>query len=262
VAVANEEIQHEEESGDATADDGVKTRASRRIKRDLGKWTEGADAYRDYEKILVKVMAHPNAWPFNQPVDPVALNIPDYLDVVKQPMDLGTIKTQFVAGESTFSSSSSTPRAQTLGGSLMCVCVGEYEDGEELLADVGLVWGNCFLYNPPDHPICQWARDLSAYVKKLVDENEKKKKSESESDLQRKAFVYPSPISKKEVHTKVPTAAIIIVIVIIIIIIIIECSRSHSFEQIDRGRSWRTRLTGRIPNTKPRRRSGRRDICS
>jgi hypothetical protein len=108
VALANEEIQQEEESGDATADDGVKTRSSRRIKRDLGKWTEGADAYRDYEKILAKVMAHPNAWPFNQPVDPVALNIPDYLDVVKQPMDLGTIKGQFAAGEpiSSFSLSS------------------------------------------------------------------------------------------------------------------------------------------------------------
>jgi hypothetical protein len=85
-------------SGD---DDGVKTRSSRRIKRDLGKWTEGADLYRDYEKILEKLMAHRNAWPFNQPVDPVALNIPDYLDVVKQPMDLGTVLKNLDAGELT-----------------------------------------------------------------------------------------------------------------------------------------------------------------
>ena len=31
-------------------------------------------------------------WPFAIPVDPVALNIPDYFDVIKQPMDLGTIR--------------------------------------------------------------------------------------------------------------------------------------------------------------------------
>lgn len=121
-------------------------------------------------------MAHRNAWPFNQPVDPVALNIPDYLDVVKQPMDLGTV--------------------------LKNLDAGEYEDGQELLADVALVWGNCLLYNPPEHPICQWARELSAYTAKLVAESEKRRKSEEESDLKRKAFVYPSPVSKKEVHTK------------------------------------------------------------
>jgi hypothetical protein len=81
------------------ADDGVKTRSSRRIKRDLGRWTEGSELHRDYEKIIEKLMAHPNAWPFTQPVDPVALNIPDYLDVVKQPMDLGTVQKNLAEGE-------------------------------------------------------------------------------------------------------------------------------------------------------------------
>ena len=33
-----------------------------------------------------------NSWPFLEPVDPVALNIPDYLEVVKTPMDLSTVK--------------------------------------------------------------------------------------------------------------------------------------------------------------------------
>ena len=32
------------------------------------------------------------ASPFYEPVDPVALGIPDYLDIIKCPMDLGTIK--------------------------------------------------------------------------------------------------------------------------------------------------------------------------
>jgi hypothetical protein len=33
-----------------------------------------------------------NSWPFLEPVDPVALNIPDYLEVVTTPMDLTTVK--------------------------------------------------------------------------------------------------------------------------------------------------------------------------
>lgn len=31
---------------------------------------------------------HPNAYPFLAPVDPVALKIPDYFDIVKEPIDL------------------------------------------------------------------------------------------------------------------------------------------------------------------------------
>jgi len=35
--------------------------------------------------------------PFNQPVDPVALNIPDYPIVIKNPMDLGTVRNKLRA---------------------------------------------------------------------------------------------------------------------------------------------------------------------
>lgn len=43
-------------------------------------------------KILDALMAHQFAYPFLVPVDPVALNIPDYPRVIKRPMDLGTVK--------------------------------------------------------------------------------------------------------------------------------------------------------------------------
>jgi hypothetical protein len=33
-----------------------------------------------------------NAWLFHEPVDPVRLKIADYLDIIKHPMDFGTIK--------------------------------------------------------------------------------------------------------------------------------------------------------------------------
>lgn len=32
------------------------------------------------------------AWPFYKPVDVKALGLHDYLDIIKHPMDLGTIK--------------------------------------------------------------------------------------------------------------------------------------------------------------------------
>ena len=43
------------------------------------------------QRILKGLKRHREAGPFLLPVDPVALGIPDYLTVIKQPMDLGTI---------------------------------------------------------------------------------------------------------------------------------------------------------------------------
>lgn len=41
------------------------------------------------------VKRHKSAEPFLYPVDPIALNIPDYLDIIKEPMDLSTIEKNF-----------------------------------------------------------------------------------------------------------------------------------------------------------------------
>lgn len=35
---------------------------------------------------------HQHGWPFHLPVDTVKLRLPDYFDIIKRPMDLGTIK--------------------------------------------------------------------------------------------------------------------------------------------------------------------------
>ncbi|EFH42942.1 hypothetical protein ARALYDRAFT_919899 [Arabidopsis lyrata subsp. lyrata] len=43
-------------------------------------------------QILVKLMKHKWAWVFNTPVDVVGLGLHDYHQVVKKPMDLGTVK--------------------------------------------------------------------------------------------------------------------------------------------------------------------------
>ena len=42
--------------------------------------------------IYPAVHKHKFAWPFHKPVDPVALGLPDYFDVIKEPMDMSKIK--------------------------------------------------------------------------------------------------------------------------------------------------------------------------
>ena len=35
---------------------------------------------------------HSHSWPFQSPVDTVALGLPDYFKIIARPMDLGTVK--------------------------------------------------------------------------------------------------------------------------------------------------------------------------
>ncbi|KMU88865.1 bromodomain-containing protein [Coccidioides immitis H538.4] len=66
------------------------------------------------------------AAPFYQPVDPVALNIPTYHNIIKKPMDLSTIRTKL----------------QT----------GQYENSKEMENDVRLMFKNCYKFNIPGDP--------------------------------------------------------------------------------------------------------------
>jgi len=49
-------------------------------------------------EILKPLMNHQNGWVFNVPVDPVELNLPDYFDIIKRPMDLGTVQRRLENG--------------------------------------------------------------------------------------------------------------------------------------------------------------------
>jgi len=40
----------------------------------------------------------PEAIPFRVPVDPQALGIPDYFDIIKKPMDMASIKRKLETG--------------------------------------------------------------------------------------------------------------------------------------------------------------------
>ncbi|XP_076952789.1 uncharacterized protein LOC143626667 [Bidens hawaiensis] len=73
-------------------------------------------------EVIKKVMKMDASESFNVPVNPVALGIPDYFDVVKTPMDFGTICSNLESGI-------------------------KYMNSEDVYKDVQFIWENCYKYN-------------------------------------------------------------------------------------------------------------------
>ncbi|CAO3679245.1 unnamed protein product [Umbelopsis ramanniana] len=84
-------------------------------------------------------------FPFLQPVDYVALNIPDYPKIIKHPMDLSTIEKKLNEGD--------------------------YTTPEEFEADIRLMFNNCYTYNPPALPV----HNMGKQLEKVFDEKWKDK---------------------------------------------------------------------------------------
>ncbi|XP_032671796.1 bromodomain-containing protein 4-like isoform X4 [Odontomachus brunneus] len=74
------------------------------------------------------------AWPFYKPVDAELLGLHDYHEIIKKPMDLGTVKSKMDNRE--------------------------YKTAQEFASDVRLIFTNCYKYNPPDHDVVSMARKL------------------------------------------------------------------------------------------------------
>lgn len=92
---------------------------------------------------------------YKVPVDPIALNIPNYPNVIKQPMDLGTVEKKLKANE--------------------------YASPQAVIDDVALMVQNAQTFNGPDHLVTQEGHKLRAtFEKQLInlpkpDEVEEKK---------------------------------------------------------------------------------------
>ncbi|XP_048232178.1 bromodomain testis-specific protein isoform X2 [Ricinus communis] len=73
-------------------------------------------------EVIKKVMKMDAAEPFNVPVNPEALGIPDYFDIIDTPMDFGTICSNLETGD-------------------------KYMNSEAVYKDVQYIWDNCYKYN-------------------------------------------------------------------------------------------------------------------
>ncbi|XP_028079211.1 bromodomain-containing factor 1-like [Camellia sinensis] len=80
--------------------------------------------------VIRKVMKMDSARPFNLPVDPIALGIHDYFDVIDTPMDFGTICKNLENGV-------------------------RYKNSKDVFGDVQYVWENCSKYNGEGHHISE-----------------------------------------------------------------------------------------------------------
>jgi len=129
-------------------------------------------------------MAHQLAWPFNQPVDPVALNIPDYLDIIKQPMDLGTIKVLSVLLEARYS-----PKLIYLFETQRRLEDAFYTSINDFASDVRLVWKNAMTYNPPGSDVYVMADVVSKAFEskfgKLAERIQKEEKERREKEKEK-----------------------------------------------------------------------------
>jgi hypothetical protein len=72
-------------------------------------------------KIVCSILSRNESLVFREPVDWKGMNLWDYPEIVKDPMDLGTIKKKIENDE--------------------------YEAVEDIANDIRLVWSNCMLYN-------------------------------------------------------------------------------------------------------------------
>lgn len=85
--------------------------------------------------LLIQTLENdPQAAEFRHPVDYVRLGLLDYPSIVRQPMDLSTVKV----------STGIMKRAKKK------VKAGKYETLDEALADIQLIWDNCMTYNQQD----------------------------------------------------------------------------------------------------------------
>ncbi|RVE55399.1 hypothetical protein OJAV_G00236730 [Oryzias javanicus] len=87
------------------------------------------------ERVVIKALwKHQYSWPFRQPVDAVALCIPDYYKLIKNPMDLGTVM-------------------QRLKNRY-------YWEATECIKDINTMFTNCYVYNQPGDDIVFMAQTL------------------------------------------------------------------------------------------------------
>ncbi|KAK6134669.1 hypothetical protein DH2020_031594 [Rehmannia glutinosa] len=91
--------------------------------------------FKSCSSLLQKLRKHNHGWVFNEPVNAKALGLVDYHDIIRHPMDLGTIKTR--------------------------LSQNWYKYPREFAEDVRLVFRNAMTYNPKGHDVHIMAEQLS-----------------------------------------------------------------------------------------------------
>ncbi|NXA89804.1 BRDT protein, partial [Melanocharis versteri] len=133
------------------------------------------------QRVVMRALwRHNFSWPFHQPVDAAALNLPDYYTIIKKPMDLGTIKKRL---EHNY-----------------------YTKAAECIEDFKTMFWNCYMYNKPGDDIVFMAEELEKVFmqkiahmppeERLVSINKGKRKGKKTEETWQ-----PNPVTSNEQST-------------------------------------------------------------
>ncbi|XP_076908336.1 transcription factor GTE4-like [Bidens hawaiensis] len=129
--------------------------------------------FKNCSNLLQRLMKHKHGWVFNEPVNAQQLGLHDYHDIIKHPMDLGTIKSRL---------------AQNF-----------YKSAMEFAEDVRLTFRNAMTYNPRGQDVHVMAEVLL----EIFEERWALIEAQSNQDL-RYGMIYdantPTPTSRKVPH--------------------------------------------------------------
>lgn len=98
---------------------------------------------------------HNFAWPFHEPVNSIKLKLPDYHKIIRQPMDLGTIKKRL---ENCY-----------------------YYSAQQCIKDFNIMFQNCYTYNKPGEDVVLMASTIEKIFREKLE------------DLPKEEFEIPMP---------------------------------------------------------------------
>jgi bromodomain-containing factor 1 len=99
-----------------------------------------ANQHRFLTALLRQIRRSKDSMPFREPVDPVKLNIPQYLNIITRPMDLSTIDKK--------------------------LATGVYPVVQAVIDDFHLMIDNCVKFNGPENSVTQMGRNMQATFEK------------------------------------------------------------------------------------------------
>lgn len=110
---------------------------------------------------------HKNSWPFKEPVDPVALNVPNYFDIIKEPMDLETVEKNLKSKV--------------------------YVTPTQFHADIGKIIRNSYEFNRNNADFCKLTNEFETYYKKISSDTQPRNNS-----FQNSSFPQNGEMKKKK----------------------------------------------------------------
>ncbi|GKV15611.1 hypothetical protein SLEP1_g26387 [Rubroshorea leprosula] len=143
----------------------------------------GSKIFKSCSALLERLMKHKHGWVFNAPVDVQGLGLHDYYSIIKQPMDLGTIKSRLNKNW--------------------------YKSPREFAEDVRLTFCNAMTYNPKGQDVHIMAEQLSKifeekWVNIEADYNRERFNAENEIGLplftpRRAPSMLPAPLDMRRI---------------------------------------------------------------